>query len=76
MYYMQLMLACTVVCLRKMDKSYTLYVEDVQLVNRKALKNPMKMIFQTVDVAFNSEHKIKQDDLKWDISLNKTTLKK
>ena len=76
MYYMQLMLACTVVCLRKMDKSYTLYVEDVQMVNGKVLKNPMKMIFQTVDVAFTSEHKIEQDGLKWDISLNKTTLKK
>ena len=58
MYYMQLMLACTVVCLRKMDKSYTLYVEDVQSVNGKVFKKPMKMTFQTVDVAFTSEHEI------------------
>ena len=70
------MLACTVVCLRKMDKSYTLYVEDVQLVNGKVLKNPIKMAFQTVDVAFTSEHKIEQDVLKQKILPNETTIQK
>lgn len=57
------------------DETYHLYIEDVQSVNGKILKEPIKMKFQTINPEFTVVQPIEKDGIKFDVQVSQTETK-